>query len=62
APRLVANAADVEEIAAFGQNADVKAMKGWRWDVFGQDALNMLDGKISLQLKDNEVIAVRTDG
>ena len=62
APRLVANAADVEEIAAFGQNADVKAMKGWRWEIFGQDALNMLDGKISLQLKDNEVIAVRTDG
>ena len=62
APRLVANAADIEDIAAFGQNADVKALKGWRWEIFGQDALHMLDGKISLCLKDGEVIAVNTNG
>lgn len=61
APRLVANAADVEEIAAFGKSADVKAMVGWRWEVFGKDALEMLEGKISLRLHDGEVIAVSTD-
>ncbi len=61
APRLVANAADIEEIAAFGNNADVKAMKGWRWEIFGQDALRMLDGNISLRLKDGEVVAVKAN-
>lgn len=58
APRLVANASDIEEIAAFGTSADVKAMKGWRWEIFGKDALAMLDGKISLKLDGREVVAI----
>ncbi|PHR55429.1 MAG: ribonuclease D [Robiginitomaculum sp.] len=58
APRLVANVADIEDIAAFGMAADVRALKGWRWKIFGEDALKMLEGKISLCLKDGEVIAV----
>ena len=62
APRLIANAADIEDIAAFGKNAQVKAMNGWRWELFGEDALAMLDGQISLTLKDGKVIAVNTGG
>ena len=62
APRLIANAADIEEIAAFGKNAQVKAMNGWRWELFGEDALAMLDGQISLALKDGKVIAVKISG
>ena len=57
APRLVANNADIEMIAAFGENADVAALKGWRHDVFGADALKMLSGKIALRLEGNEVVA-----
>ena len=57
APRLVANNADIELIAAFGEKADVAALKGWRREVFGEDALNMLAGKIALRLEGNEVVA-----
>ncbi len=57
APRLVANNADIELIAAFGEKADVAALKGWRREVFGDDALNMLAGKIALRLEGNEVVA-----
>jgi ribonuclease D len=57
APRLVANNADIERIAAFGEAADVAALKGWRREVFGDDALKMLAGKIALRLEDNEVVA-----
>ena len=57
APRLVANNADIELIAAFGEKADVAALKGWRREVFGEDALKMLDGKIALRLEGNEVVA-----
>ena len=62
APRLIANASDIEQIAAFGNNADVKALKGWRREVFGNDALMMLDGKVSLTLNGREVVAIKHDG
>jgi len=57
APRLVANNREVELIAAFGEAADVPAMKGWRRDIFGQDALKMLAGEITLRLKGRKVVA-----
>ena len=59
APRLIANAADIEEIAAVGAKADVPALKGWRREVFGNDALALLDGKIALRLDGREVVAER---
>ena len=33
APRLIANAKDIEQIAAFGDKAEVPAMTGWRREV-----------------------------
>ena len=57
APRLVANNADIEKLAAFGEKADVAALKGWRREIFGEDALKMLDGKIGLRLEGREVVA-----
>lgn len=57
APRLVANNSDIELIAAFGENADVAALTGWRREVFGEDALKMIEGKIALRLVGNEVVA-----
>ena len=57
APRMVANNADIEKLAAFGPKADVAALKGWRKEIFGDDALKMLDGKIGLRLEGREVVA-----
>jgi len=57
APRLVANNSDIEQIAAFGADADVAALSGWRKAVFGEDALALLDGKIALRLDGREVKA-----
>jgi len=57
APRMVANNADIEKLAAFGRKADIAALKGWRKKIFGDDALKMLDGKIALRLSGREVIA-----
>ncbi len=57
APRMVANNADIEQLAAFGGKADVAALKGWRKEIFGDDALKMLDGKIALSLEGREVVA-----
>ena len=48
ATKLLASAADIERIAAFGEEADVKALKGWRREVFGDDALRLRSGEVSL--------------
>lgn len=61
AHRLVANARDIEQLAAFGEDSDVPAIKGWRRKIFGQDAIDMLDGKIALRLDGNDVVAERID-
>jgi len=61
APRLVANARDIEQIAAFGDDAKVQAMSGWRREIFGQDAVDMLEGKITLRLDGEDVVAERLD-
>ena len=48
AQKLVASAADVERIAALGEDAGVPALKGWRRQVFGEDALKLRAGAIGL--------------
>jgi ribonuclease D len=54
AAKLIANVSDLEEIAT-ADKAECNAMKGWRFEVFGKDALSLKNGKISLGLKDGQV-------
>ena len=56
APRLVASNKDIDQIAAYGEKADVPALNGWRREVFGDDALKMLNGELTLRLKDKIVV------
>ncbi len=46
APRLIATTSDLDAIAA-GQR-ELQALKGWRREVFGCDALRLCDGKLAL--------------
>ena len=61
APRLVANASDIEQIAAYGEKADVAAMSGWRYDIFGSQALDLLAGKMALRLEGRKVVMQKLD-
>jgi ribonuclease D len=47
AQKLVANADDLEMIAA-DDGADVRALSGWRRDLFGREALDLKQGRIAL--------------
>ena len=58
ATKLVANSADVELIAAFGEEADVPALKGWRRIVFGADALRLRSGELGLALDGDRVALI----
>ncbi|WP_298918663.1 ribonuclease D [uncultured Algimonas sp.] len=62
APRLVAGAREIEKIAAFGEEAGVSALKGWRRELFGDDALALLRGEIGLRLDGDDVVAERFQG
>jgi ribonuclease D len=57
APRLIASAADLDAIAA-GER-EVEALKGWRFEAFGEDALRLCKGEIALSAKGSEVRVVR---
>jgi ribonuclease D len=48
AQKLIASVDDLEKIAAYGEQADVSALTGWRRPLFGQDALNLREGKLAL--------------
>ena len=57
APKLIASASELDAIAAGGREGD--ALKGWRAEVFGDDAMRLCRGEIALSAKGNEVRVVR---
>lgn len=59
ASKLIASAADLDAISA-GER-DVQALNGWRYDVFGQDALRLCNGEIGLAAKAGEILTVDLD-
>lgn len=54
AAKLIANVSDLEEMAT-SDKPQCLAMKGWRFEVFGQDALDLKNGKITLGLKNGKI-------
>jgi ribonuclease D len=48
AAKLLASVSDLERIAAFGEEADVPVLHGWRREAFGEDALRLIRGEIAL--------------
>lgn len=57
AAKLIAPTADLDAIA--GGMRDVAALKGWRREVFGEDALLLCDGKIALTAVGSDVKVVQ---
>lgn len=57
AAKLIASAPDLDAIAA-GER-DIDALKGWRAEAFGDDALRLCRGEIALSAKGNEVRVIR---
>ncbi|MGY9015670.1 MAG: ribonuclease D [Rhodospirillales bacterium] len=61
AQKLVASSSDVDLIAAFGEDADVKALSGWRRALFGEDALKLKDGAMALAVQNKKVAVVSVE-
>ena len=60
ATKLIANVADLEKIA-LDDNANVEALKGWRRQLFGEDALKLKRGEIALVLNGPRVEVVEIE-
>ncbi len=60
APRLIANAEDIERLAA-GDDEGVAALTGWRRDVFGKDAIALRNGQLAIALENNEAVVVELE-
>ncbi|MGD9801846.1 MAG: ribonuclease D [Hyphomicrobiaceae bacterium] len=59
APRLIADTDDLERIA-IEKEPDVGALKGWRRELFGDDALRLKRGELALGMHQGEVVAIET--
>ena len=53
-PLLIANKEDIKQIAQ-GEK-DVKALKGWRYEIFGSSALKLIEGSLTITVKEGAVI------
>ncbi|MAP93969.1 MAG: ribonuclease D [Ponticaulis sp.] len=53
-PRLVANSADLERVAS-GDGEETAVMSGWRYELFGRHAQNLLHGRMAITFKDGQI-------
>ena len=58
APKLIANVADLERLAS-DDKPDVPAMQGWRFEIFGQYAVELKQGKLALASENDSVVLVK---
>jgi len=56
----MASNSDLEKIAAFGSDAKVKALGGWRNHMFGEDALKLMRGEIAMTLEGTKIELINT--
>ena len=57
AAKVIATVDDLERIAA-DDKADVAALHGWRRELFGENALALKRGEISLAIENGRVVAI----
>ena len=60
APRLIANAEDIEKLAA-NEEDGVAALTGWRAEVFGNDARLLRKGDLAIALENGEAVIVELE-
>ncbi len=57
APRLVATTHDIRSLVE-DRTGDVSALKGWRREIFGADALRLLDGELAISYEKGAIALV----
>jgi ribonuclease D len=60
APRLLARSDDLEALAA-GQRKELSILDGWRFEQFGRDALDLVEGRLGFTVKGGKLRMTRTE-
>ncbi|HEY6631813.1 MAG TPA: ribonuclease D [Rhizobiaceae bacterium] len=55
AAKVLASSDDIDRIAAEGETADVPALRGWRREVFGEQALRLVRGEIAIRFERRKI-------
>jgi len=61
APRLIARSDELEAIAA-GTRGDLPLLTGWRYDVFGKDALALVEGRLAFSVRNGRMVMSALSG
>jgi ribonuclease D len=65
ARKVIANDDDLRAIAHMKKgeekNADIQALHGWRWDVFGKSAIQLKNGEIGLAAQGRKLKVIQLD-
>jgi ribonuclease D len=60
APRLIANADEIERLAAH-EDEDLPALHGWRHEVFGKDAVALRKGELAIAVENGDAVVVELE-
>ena len=60
AAKVLASSDDIDRLAAEGEDADVAALHGWRREVFGEKALQLVRGEIALKFERRKIAVFET--
>ena len=60
APRLVAKAEELEQLAA-GRREGLGILQGWRFDEFGRDALDLVEGRLAFAVRNGKLVRSRIE-
>ncbi len=60
ASRLLARSDDLEALAA-GVRKDLSILRGWRFDQFGRDALDLVEGRLGFTVHGGKLVMTRTE-
>ena len=59
APKLIARSDELEALAA-GVREGLNILRGWRFEEFGQDAVNLVEGRVAFAIKDGKLTMTKT--
>jgi ribonuclease D len=60
APKLIASSSDLDLLSA-GERDGIQALEGWRREVFGQHAIDLVEGRLALTYRDGEIAWLQAD-
>jgi ribonuclease D len=60
AARLVARSEELEQLAA-GKRSGLTILEGWRYEEFGRDALDLVEGRLAFAVRKGKLVMTRTE-